>query len=91
MSLHMQLVKTDARPAKFEGRARLSDLISLDQTPEEQLDSTLDYIFRLQDEMKALRRELVEARRTITQKDVLLRNYLRREQALRAELCAEKY
>jgi hypothetical protein len=87
----MQLVKTTARPVKFEGRARLSDLIPLDHQPEEHLDSTLDYIFRLQDEVKALRQELAEARRAMAHKDVLLKNYLRREQLLRAELCERKF
>lgn len=91
MSVPMQLVKQPVLPVKTEGKASLGDLLSLDLTPEEGQAHALDYIFRLQDEMRALRHELAEARRSLAQKDVLLKNYLRREQILRAQLIEGKY
>jgi hypothetical protein len=87
----MQLVKQPSRPPKPEGKLQLSDLLSLDMTPDEERDSTLDYIFHLQAEVKALRHELAEARRALGMKETLLKNYLRREQALRAELIDGQY
>jgi hypothetical protein len=43
-------------------------------------------ILQLQAEVSALREELVRAERTISQKDVLLRNGIVREMALRMEI-----
>jgi hypothetical protein len=43
-------------------------------------------ILQLQAEVTALREELVRAERTISQKDVLLRNGIVREMALRMEI-----
>jgi hypothetical protein len=45
-----------------------------------------DDIYGLQAEVSALREELARAERTIRQKDVLLRNGMVREMALRMEL-----
>jgi hypothetical protein len=45
-----------------------------------------DEIYGLQAEVGALREELARAERTISQKDVLLRNGMVREMALRMEL-----
>lgn len=91
MSVPMQLVKQLSKPPKQEGLAQLSDLLSPEFTSTEQWDTTLDYIFRLQDEIRALREELAQARRDVKLKDTLLKNYLRREQILRAELVDKRY
>lgn len=91
MSVPMQLVKQNTQPQQRESRVKVSDLISLEMTPEEQWNSTLDYIFRLQAEVKALKHELNQARRALAMKDVLLKNYLRREQELRTQLVEGRY
>lgn len=45
-----------------------------------------EYAARLENEIRTLREELARAQRAIEQRDILLKNSLKREQELRAEL-----
>jgi len=63
-----------------------NNVFSLELVPEQGLKPALDYISRLQAEIKDLRGKLLSAERALVRKDQLLRNNLLREQALRASL-----
>ncbi len=64
----------------------LDNVTSFDQSPEQRLCRTQDYLAQLQSEVRTLREELARAERAVEHRDTLLRNALQREQELRAEL-----
>lgn len=62
-----------------------SPLTEVQSYPQPEQNLSLDEIYGLKAEVSALREELARAERTISQKDVLLRNGRVREMALRME------
>jgi hypothetical protein len=60
-----------------------------EMAPEQRLRRALAYISQLQSEVRALREELVQAERSVTHYQQLLRNAMLREQELRAQLVKE--
>jgi hypothetical protein len=60
-----------------------------EMAPEQRLRRALAYISQLQGEVRALREELVQAERSVTHYQQLLRNAMLREQELRAQLVKE--
>ena len=63
-----------------------SPLTEIQPYPKPEQNLSWDEIYGLEAEVSALREELARAERTISQKDVLLRNGRVREMALRMEL-----
>jgi len=63
-----------------------SPLTEIQPYPQTEQNLSWDEIYGLKTEVSALREELARAERTISQKDVLLRNGRVREMALRMEL-----
>ncbi len=64
----------------------LDHIAPFDQSPEQRLRRTQEYLAQLQSEVRTLREELARAERAVEHRDTLLRNALQREQELRAEL-----
>jgi hypothetical protein len=60
-----------------------------EMAPEQRLRRALEYIKELQAEVRALREELIQAERSVTHHQQLLRNAMLREQELRAQLVKE--
>jgi uncharacterized membrane protein YccC len=85
MSAAIQLINqpiTQAEPAEEQ----LSNVTSFELAPEQRLRRALGHISQLQAEVRALREELARAERSLSHKDMLLRNAVLREQELRASL-----
>jgi hypothetical protein len=60
-----------------------------EMAPEQRLRRALAYITELQNEVRSLREELVQAERSVTHHQQLLRNAMLREQELRSQLVKE--
>lgn len=63
-----------------------SHISSFELGPEQRLRRALSYLTQLQAEVRTLREELARAERSLSHKEMLLRNATLREQELRAEL-----
>jgi hypothetical protein len=62
------------------------NVTSFELAPEQRLRRALGYIAQLQAEVRTLREELARAERSLSHKEMLLRNAALREQELRVEL-----
>ena len=85
MSAAIQLInQTTTQPDTTDNRP--SQVSSFELGPEQRLRRALGYITQLQAEVRTLREELARAERSISHKEMLLRNATMREQELRAEV-----
>jgi hypothetical protein len=84
MSAAIQLVNQPLTQA--ETADNQSNVTPFDLTLEHRLRRALDYMAQLQAEVRTLREELARAERSLSHKEMLLRNALLREQELRSEL-----
>jgi hypothetical protein len=85
MSAAIQLInQAITQPDTADNRP--GQVSSFELGPEQRLRRALGYITQLQAEVRTLREELARAERSISHKEMLLRNATMREQELRAEL-----
>jgi hypothetical protein len=92
MSAAIQLLNqpiTETEPFEKQFDKQLNNVSVFEMAPEQRLRRALAYITELQSEVRALREELVQAERSVTHHQQLLRNAMLREQELRAQLVKE--
>jgi hypothetical protein len=92
MSAAIQLLNQpvpETEPIEKQLDKQLNNVSVFEMAPEQRLRRALAYISQLQAEVRALREELVQAERSVTHYQQLLRNATLREQELRAQLVKE--
>jgi hypothetical protein len=92
MSAAIQLLNqpiTDTEPFEKQSDKQLNNVSVFEMAPEQRLRRALAYITELQSEVRTLREELVQAERSVTHHQQLLRNAMLREQELRSQLVKE--
>ncbi len=92
MSAAIQLLnqpepETELLEKQFEKQP--NNVSVFEMAPEQRLRRALAYISQLQNEVRSLREELVQAERSVTHHQQLLRNAMLREQELRSQLVKE--
>ena len=88
MSAAIKVVKSlTAQPIPLEIAKSLGPVANpIEMELEQRLAVALDHVVRLQSEVRTLREKLMQAERLVARKEELIRNSMRREQALRIEL-----
>jgi len=89
MSAAIQLLNqpiTEAESFEKQLDKQPNNVSVFEMAPEQRLRRALAYIKELQSEVRALREELVQAERSVTHYQQLVRNAMLREQELRAQL-----
>jgi hypothetical protein len=92
MSAAIQLLNQpvpDTEPIEKQFDKQPNNVSVFEMAPEQRLRRALAYITQLQAEVRALREELVQAERSATHYQQLLRNAMLREQELRSQLVKE--
>jgi hypothetical protein len=92
MSAAIQLLNQpvpETEPIEKQFDKQPSNVSVFEMAPEQRLRRALAYISQLQAEVRALREELVQAERSVTHHQQLLRNAMLREQELRSQLVKE--
>jgi hypothetical protein len=82
--LDQPVIETEAFEKQFDKQP--NNVSVFEMAPEQRLRRALAYIKELQSEVRALREELVQAERSVTHHQQLLRNAMLREQELRSQL-----
>jgi hypothetical protein len=88
MSATLHLVnQSAAQPAGSEPVEKSpAKVAAFEPASDPKVRGSQEYLARLENEVRILREELARAQRGIEQRDILLKNSLKREQELRAEL-----
>jgi hypothetical protein len=92
MSAAIQLLNQpvpETEPIEKQFDKQSNNVSVFEMAPEQRLRRALSYISQLQAEVRALREELVQAERSVTHYQQLLRNAMLREQELRTQLVKE--